>query len=411
MPADTAATATFGTPVEIPAIARELKKLWQADQTRTRASLINFAIICEGEAAMQDSTELLERFVRNHSFHALLIGIDPHAAETSVQAWVNANCYLPKAGAKHICCEQVSIFVRGKVRELLPNLLFSQLDYDLPLTLWWRCECPEQVDAEIWRWVDRLIFDSGAWKDPRRQFAAMHAALGGRRVISNQKSVISGSAPDAGSQSGSLITDPLITDYSFPSTRTILGDLNWVRAANLRQAIAQMYDTPDGAARLRELRSISLSHAPGSRTTALLLLGWFAALLGWKCGKCSTDNPVGSNAAGTDRIVGTTLPAASSSQPSLTSADGTPIACELSESSGAPIHRVVLEHDDVSITVDHPTRAEYLNLTLVWKDGRLTRHLVPADSTDLADILDEELSRGSRHGIYLRALAAAEALM
>ena len=44
-------------------------------------------------------------------------------------------------------------------------------------------------------------------------------------------------------------------------------------------------------------------------------------------------------------------------------------------------------------------------------DGRLTRHLVPADSTDLADILDEELSRGSRHGIYLRALAAAEMLM
>ena len=71
MPTDTlpsAPAATFGTPVEITAIARELKKLWQADQTRTRASLINFAIICEGEAAMQDSTELLERFVRNHSF-------------------------------------------------------------------------------------------------------------------------------------------------------------------------------------------------------------------------------------------------------------------------------------------------------------------------------------------------------
>ena len=69
MPTDTlpsAPAATFGTPVEITAIARELKKLWQADQTRTRASLINFAIICEGEAAMRDSTEPLERFVRNH---------------------------------------------------------------------------------------------------------------------------------------------------------------------------------------------------------------------------------------------------------------------------------------------------------------------------------------------------------
>ena len=394
MPADTATTATFGTPVEITAIARELKKLWQADQTRTRASLINFAIICEGEAAMQDSTELLERFVRNHSFHALLIGIAPHAADSSVQAWVNANCYLPKAGAKHVCCEQVSLFVQGKVRELLPNLLFSQLDYDLPLTLWWRCECPEQVDAEIWRWVDRLIFDSGAWKDPRAQFAAMHAALnlnrsgGAKKVLSAQCSVLSSPPQDSDADSRQLGTDRLSTEHSFPATRTVLGDLNWVRSSNLRQAIAQMYDTPDGTARLRNLRSMDISHAPGSRTTALLLLGWFATLLGWK----------GSTVTAPGHIT-------------FTSADGTPIACELSESSGVPIHRVVLEHDDVSITVDHPKRAEYLNLTLVWKDGRLTRHLVPADSTDLADILDEELSRGSRHGIYLRALAAAEALM
>src|SRR5438105_115599 len=219
MPAD---TATFGTPVEITAIARELKKLWQADQTRTRASLINFAIICEGEAAMQDSTELLERFVRNHSFHALLIGIDPHIdneAETSVQAWINANCYLPKAGAKHVCCEQVTIFVQGKVRELLPNLIFSQLDYDLPLTLWWRCECPEIVDAEIWRWVDRLIFDSGTWKNPRAQFAAMRAAF-----AANRSALPPSTIPDA----------PAAGAPQPFSSRTILGDLNWVRAAHLR---------------------------------------------------------------------------------------------------------------------------------------------------------------------------------
>ena len=365
MPTDTAEPAAFGTPVEIPAIARELKKFWAADQTRTRASLINFAIICEGEAAMRDSTELLSRFVRNHAFRALLIGIEPGAAETSVQSWVNAHCYLPKAGAKHVCCEQVSILVRGKVRELLPNLLFSQLDYDLPLTLWWRCECPEQVDSEIWRWVDRLIFDSGCWKDPRRQFAAMRAALGTRSSVPG-------------------------------GARTELGDLNWVRTFHLREAIAQMYDTPDGAARLGGLRSVSVSHAPGFRTTALLLLGWFAALLEWKKAAPSAQ------------------PAASSRHPAdltFSTADGGVVACELSESSGAPIHRVVLEHDDLSITVDHPTRAEYLNLTLVWKDGRLTRHLVPADSTDLADILDEELSRGSRHGIYPRALAAAEWMM
>ena len=180
------------------------------------------------------------------------------------------------------------------------------------------------------------------------------------------------------------------------TTRTILGDLNWVRAGNLRQAVAQMYDLPGGTVRLRKMRSLAISHAPGSRTTALLFLGWFAALLGWSNGHAQARIEAATGVA---------------SRVTFTTPEGGKVACELSESSGAPIHRVILEHDDVSMTVDHPAHSACLNLTLVWKDGRLTRHLVPADSTDLADILDEELSRGSRHGIYLRALAAAEALL
>ena len=351
MPTDilpSAPAATFGTPVEITAIARELKKLWQADQTRTRASLINFAIICEGEAAMQDSTELLERFVRNHSFHALLIGINPHAAETSVNAWINANCYLPKAGAKHVCCEQVTLSVQGKVRELLPNLIFSQLDYDLPLTLWWRCECPEQVDAEIWRWVDRLIFDSQAWREPRKQFAAMRAAI--------------------------------------QSDRTVLCDLNWMRALYLRQSLAQMFDMPDGAAVLRKLRRVSIAHAPGARTTAILLLGWLAAQMGW-----SAHGPGGR------RITFTT--------------DENEIVCELSETAGRCISKVVLETDELHVSAEHPPQADYLNLALNWNDGRSAKHLLPADSDDLADILDEELTSCGRHRVYLKALAAAEPLL
>ena len=346
MPLDSAA---FGTPVEVAGIAKELRKLWAADQTRTRASLINFAIICEGEAAMQDSTELLERFVRNHSFHALLIGIEPNAAGTNnVQAWINAHCYLPKAGAKHVCCEQVSIFVQGKVRELLPNLIFSQLDYDLPLTLWWRCECPEQVDPEVWRWVDRLVFDSQTWREPRKQFTAMREAV--------------------------------------RSDRTVLCDLNWMRALYLRQSLAQMFDMPDGAAALRKLRRVSITHAPGARTTAILLLGWLAAQMGW-----SAHGPGGR------RITFT--------------ADENEIVCELSEAPGHGISRVVLETDDLHLSAEHPPQADYLDLALNWNDGRSAKHLLPADSDDLADILDEELASGGRHRVYLKALAAAEPLL
>ena len=45
MPVD---LSMLGTPVEVGSISRELKKLWVADQTRTRATLFNFAILCEG---------------------------------------------------------------------------------------------------------------------------------------------------------------------------------------------------------------------------------------------------------------------------------------------------------------------------------------------------------------------------
>jgi glucose-6-phosphate dehydrogenase assembly protein OpcA len=334
--------------VEVTGIARELKKLWQADQTRTRASLINFAVICQGEAAMQDSTELLSRFVRNHAFRALLIGIEPNAAETSVRAWVNAHCYLPKAGAKHVCCEQVSIFVQGKVRELLPNLLLSQLDYDLPLTLWWRCECPDQVDPEVWRSVDRLLFDSQSWREPRRQLCAMREAV--------------------------------------RSSRTVLCDLNWMRTLHLRQSLAQVFDTPDCLAELQKLRCLRITHAPGARSTALLLLGWFAAQLGW--------SPQGLDG---NRLTFTR--------------DGNTMACELNEAVGPAVSRVLLESGGMHVSVEHPPQADYLNLAVNWKDGRATGHLLPADSDDLADILDEELASSGRYRVYLKALAACESLL
>lgn len=345
MPPDLAA---FGTPVKVAGIAKELKKLWQADQTRTRASLINFAIICEGGAAMQESTELLSRFVRNHAFRALLIGIDPGAAETSVQAWVNANCYLPKAGAKHVCCEQVSIFIRGNVRELLPNLIFSQLDYDLALTLWWRCECPDQVNPEVWRWVDRLVFDSRAWTEPRRQLAAMREAI--------------------------------------RSSRTVLCDLNWMRTLYLRQSLAQVFDAPEALAELRRLHRVSIVHGPGARSTAILLLGWFGAQLEWSARGSGGERPT-------------------------FTADGRSVACDLAEAAGPSITRVLLESDTLQVCAEHQPQQDYLNLTLRWKDGRTSAHVLPGDSDDLADILDEELASGGRHSVYVNALAAAEPLL
>lgn len=345
MPAD---LSMLGTPVDVGAIPRELKKLWLADQTRTRASLFNFAIICEGEEAMRENTELLTRFVGSHAFRAILLGMEPSSAESTVQAWINAHCYLPKAGAKHVCSEQVSIFVKGNVRALLPNLLFQQLDYDLPLTVWWRGSHLEHVSPEAWRWVDRLIFDSESWADPKPNLA-------------------------------------LLRDEAEPQ-RTILCDLAWTRTLHLRQSLAQMFDAPEHTAALRELRHVAITYAPGSRISACLVLGWLAAQLHWVQLPMHGDTITFRDAKGS-------------------------VTCDLKEQAGAQISLVELRADTLAVIATRKPGTNFLTVEVQEPDGRSVQHLMPGDCPDVARILDEELASGGRHHVYGKAMTVAEPLL
>ena len=337
---------SLGTPVEVSAIGKELKKLWSADQTRTRATLFNFAIICEGEAAMQASTELLENFIGSHAFRAVLIGIEPGPTD-SVQAWINARCYLPKRGAKHVCSEQVSLYVKGNVKRLLPNLLFSQLDSDLPLTLLWRCQSSDEMDPEIWRWVDRVIFDTAAWQQPRQQINALRRQLG--------------------------------------SGRTVMCDLAWTRSLRLRQALAQIFDAENIAA-LHYIKSVKITHAPGARSSAVLVLGWLAAQLGW-----SAHGPSGNHL----RMEG----------------EHGAVTCDLSEAEGAVISRVELISEQLAVTASRIAGVPFLNISAKSADGRSTEFIMPADGESAADTLNDELGSWGLHRVYSKALTAAETLL
>jgi hypothetical protein len=131
---------------------------------------------------------------------------------------------------------------------------------------------------------------------------------------------------------------------------------------------------------------VTITHAPDARSTAILLLGWFAAQLGWSA-----------HGFGGSRLTFT--------------ADGNSIVCELAETAGSSISRVLLESDGIHVSAEHLPLADHLNLEINWKDGRSAMHLLPADSGDLADILDEELANGGQHRVYLKALTAAAALL
>ncbi len=345
-------TLGAGMPVAIGQIDREIKALWeQSGEVASRASLMNLAIYCEGREAMARNTELIDRITKSHACRAILIGVEPHAAEPGVEAWISAHCHLSRAGAKQTCCEQITFLLRGPSADLIPNIVFSHLDSDLPLYLWWQGEFPDPVDGQLWTWVDRLIFDSKAWADPRSQSRLLRASLA--------------KAP----------------------SRLILCDLNWTRSLYPRQALSATFDHPDYAAHLGNLHSFIITHGPGCRSTAQLLGAWLASRLGWK------------------------LATAGKHGAEFTSQSGATVSGAWREEAGAAIGSITLTAPGATFRIFRTEGSSFLHLEANLPGGRHAASLFPAGKQEEDALIVEELSRATRHGFYLDALTHAEALM
>jgi glucose-6-phosphate dehydrogenase assembly protein OpcA len=349
MPLD---TAKLGEPVEIGQIGREIKRLWEATgSAKTRASLINFAIYCEAGEAAERNTELINEFTRTHACRALLIIAEPDAAETRTRAWINAHCHLGRAGEKPVCCEQISFVVEGRARNLIPNILFSNLDSDLPLVLWWQGEFPDPIDEHLWAWVDRLVFDSHLWRNPTAQLT--------------------------------LLLDSLAHTQS----RLAMCDLNWTRSLHLRQALAQMFDHPENQPILECLEHVAISHSPEFRSTALLLVGWFAAQLKLELQSCE------------------------GSQLLLAAPSGKPVTFTLTAEAGRSISRCEVRSDKAAVEVVRDGSGDFFRVEVRLPQGRTYHHLLPAGNNETTSLLAEELALGGRHRVYIKALGIAKALL
>ncbi len=349
---DSLDTSALGMPVELGQIGRDLKKLWDRDAgATTRASLINFAVHCEGSGTMSANTELIMELTREHACRAILICCEPTAPEARVRAWINAHCHLSRAGAKQICCEQISFLFEGDTQNRIANIVFSNLDSDLPLHLWWQGVFPDPIDEELWARVDRLIFDSQAWTSPRPQFTRLKDSL------------------------------------THANSRLTLCDLNWTRSLHLRQALAQMFDHPENLDVLANLQTITIAHAPEYRSTAILLTGWFAAQLGLEFTRADGTGFIFQNAVGGD----------------------TRIAIKLE--AGRSISRCELASDRGGVQMQRDAAGDFFRVEVRLPGDRTYHHLLPAGSNSTSSLLLEEIGGGGQHRVYLKALAAAEPLL
>lgn len=341
-----------GMPVEIGKIDRELKKLWdQSDGAMTRASLINLAVYSEAPGSLPSNTAAIAEITQDHACRAIVIGAEPDASEPGVEAWISAHCHVTGTGSKQVCSEQLSFLLKGASENLLRSIVFSHLDSDLPLYLWWQGEFPASMDPQLWAWVDRLIYDSQIWHDVPAQIGRIETA------------------------------------QSEAKQRVVLCDLNWTRLVHVRLALAQFFDHPRSHRHLGEIESVEIDHAPQFRSTAVLLAGWLAAQLGWKA-----ENSRSGEVAFID-------PA------------GKRVAFVLAEKTGEAIGRCRVACKTIALEVAHAPKADLLDVSVNAGGKERMRQLMPAGRDTAVQLMDEELMRGGPHRVYLRALNCVRDLL
>ena len=345
--------SSLGLSVEIGKIARELKKLWaESAGAMTRASLVNLAVYSEEPGSLEKNTKLISQITENSACRAIVICADSKAKQNHVAAWISAHCHVGRAGSKQVCSEQISFLVEGPCTRLLPNIVFSHLDSDLPFYLWWQGELPDPMDPQLWAWVDRFIYDSQTWKDFAAQMRLVETAQQEARQ------------------------------------RIVLCDLNWTRLDKIRLAIAQFFDHPASHHRFAQIEKARIDFAPGYRSTALLLAGWLAAQLNWRCEKIANPDQL--------RFAG---------------ANNRKIDIVLREKAGEPISEIVLHAADVEFRVAHAKCGDLLEVSRGGQNEKPMPQLMPAQSNDPVALMSQELLRGGPHRVYLHAVNCVRNLL
>jgi glucose-6-phosphate dehydrogenase assembly protein OpcA len=344
---------SLGLQVEIDKIDKELKNLWaQSEGAMTRASLVNLAVYSEAPRSLEKNTQLIAKIAENHACRAIVIGADCEAKENRVEAWISAHCHISRAGRKQICSEQISFLLGGPCTNLLPSIVFSHLDSDLPFYLWWQGEFREPMDPQLWAWVDRVIYDSQMWKNFLAQM---------RLVESAQKEA---------------------------KQRIVLCDLNWTRLDKVRFALAQFFDHPASHHHFTKIKKAHIDFAPGFRSTALLFAGWLAAQLNWRVEKMIGDDVL-----------------------QFIDLSGHKIDIELRQRAGEPIGEIVLNSREVEFIVARAKCGDLLEVSRDKPGEKRMPQLMPAGSNDPVNLMSEELMRGGPHHVYLRAVNCVRDLL
>ena len=337
----------LGTEVPVGEIDRELRKLWDQDEARTNASLMNLVVYSEQPGSLLENSAIIRDLTREHACRAILVEIDRRETVAGIRAWITAHCHLSH-GQKSVCCEQIAFYLTGTVTGRFRNTVFAHLNADLPLVFWWQGELSDILTERLVAVVDRLIIDSSHWSDPA-------ASL--RRIETSAQS-----NPDL-----------------------ILQDHEWTRSWQFRVGIASLFDDPTAQRMLPEIERVQIIHHPAHRNAALQILAWLATQSGWQ-----------DAAAGCDFI-------GPNGHPIL-------VSLEQAGESAPPLARLELQAGDARVWISHEAGSPHLERSLEAPGYRVCS-LAPADPDSAADLLTLQLARGGKNTLFRKILPRYRAML
>lgn len=237
---------THGGPVrvDVGAIENDLASLWRmASATNTavtRACSWNLVVHAMGDAELARARSLAESLVSAVPSRTLVLNHRPSEAGTELEAFVTANCRMMPGGGKLVCAEEITVEARGAGGEHLPSLVRALLVPDIPTAVLWADLPPASaVVAQLIAGVERIVLDTS-----RAETLAPVERLGA------------------------------------PATARVV-DLNWLRLASLRLAVAAAFDAPEDPSMLFRLSRVTVGAPQEALSAAKLLLGWLGTQLAW----------------------------------------------------------------------------------------------------------------------------------
>lgn len=343
-------TSELGEEVALPEIPRRLKALWEDNKAKTRASLMNFAICSERDAALQENTEIMRELTREHACRALLVAVEPAGDAPSVRAWITAHCQLGDGGNRSICSEQLSFLIHGCGHNVLANTIFAHVDSDLPLTLWWQGEFSGNWEPHLFTEIDRLVLDSSEWAEPLAQFAILRRSW---------------------EQAGG--------EFS-------VNDLAWTRVLHLRMALAACFDDPAALALLPAVEEMTITCAEGHALAGRMFAAWAAHRADWRLTGPAEQGFRFENGGRGLRVVFE------------------------ERAADVAVPAVVLRGPGLTVSLTQEACGSFIQSRVVTAAGTVER-LTPAPCHTPAQLVIERLRRGCNTKLYFALLETVRALL